>query len=275
MIGKSEMNKQQILDKTELFVLDMDGTFYLGDQILPGALDFLKAVEESGKRYLFFTNNSSKSPEKYIEKLAGMECQISRDQIMTSGDVTIQYLKEFYPGKRVYLMGTPALEESFCQEGICLVQEEADVVVIGFDTTLTYEKLERACTLIRNGAVFLATHLDINCPVENGFIPDCGAFCAAIQLSTGVKPKYLGKPFAETVDMVLERTGAAREKTAFVGDRLYTDVATGVKNKAMGFLVLTGETKLEDVETSDVKPDEIFQSIEEMGQILRGMGQSD
>lgn len=263
--------KEEILKQTELFVLDMDGTFYLGEGILPGALDFLKAVEKAGKRYLFFTNNSSKSPERYIEKLAGMGCGIRRDQIMTSGDVTIRYLNEYYPGKRVYLMGTPALEESFLEGGIRLVQEDAQVVVVAFDMTLTYEKLERACTQIRNGAVFLATHLDINCPVENGFIPDCGAFCAAISLSTGREPKYLGKPFAETVEMVLGHTGAAREKTAFVGDRLYTDVATGVKNGALGVLVLTGETKLEDVAGSEVKPDEIFASIGEMGQILSGI----
>lgn len=275
MNGKSRETimdrKEEILKQAELFVLDMDGTFYLGEGILPGALDFLKAVEKAGKRYLFFTNNSSKSPERYIEKLAGMGCRISRDQIMTSGDVTIRYLNEYYPGKRVYLMGTPALEESFLEGGIRLVQEDAQVVVVAFDMTLTYEKLERACTQIRNGAVFLATHLDINCPVEYGFIPDCGAFCAAISLSTGREPKYLGKPFAETVEMVLEHTGAAREKTAFVGDRLYTDVATGVKNGALGLLVLTGETKLEEVAGSEVKPDEIFASIGEMGQILSGI----
>ena len=137
-------------------------------------------------------------------------------------------------------------------------------MVIGFDTELTYEKLERACTFIRNGAVFLATHLDINCPVEGGFIPDCGAMCAAIALSTGVQPKYLGKPFKETVDMVLEHTGTEKEAVAFVGDRIYTDVATGVNNGAKGFLVLTGETKAEDVEKSSVKPDAVFESLGEM-----------
>ena len=138
------------------------------------------------------------------------------------------------------------------------------MVVIGFDTELTYEKLERACTYIRNGAVFLATHLDINCPVEGGFIPDCGAMCAAIALSTGVQPKYLGKPFEETVDMVLDHTGMEKEAVAFVGDRIYTDVATGVNNGAKGFLVLTGETKPEDVEKSSVKPDAVFDSLGEM-----------
>ena len=142
------------------------------------------------------------------------------------------------------------------------------MVVIGFDTTLTYEKLSKACTFIREGAVFLATHLDINCPTETGFIPDCGSFCAAISLSTGKQPKYLGKPFAETVEMVLDKTGYSAGEVAFVGDRLYTDVATGVKNGAAGILVLTGETHLEDVAASDVQPDAIFASLGEMGQAL-------
>lgn len=264
----SETEKRAFLEEIDLFVLDMDGTFYLGDIILEGSLDFLKKVEDAGKHYIFFTNNSSKSPENYIQKLAKMNCSIERNQIMTSGDVTIEFLKRNRTEKKVYLVGTPALEESFREAGISLVTENPDIVVIGFDTTLTYEKLERACTFIRNGAEFLATHLDINCPTEDGFIPDCGAMCALISLSTAKEPKYLGKPFKETMEMVLAKTGFEKERVAFVGDRLYTDVATGVKNGAKGILVLSGETKLEDIEKSDVKPDAVFDSIGEMANYL-------
>jgi HAD superfamily hydrolase (TIGR01450 family) len=155
-------------------------------------------------------------------------------------------------------MGTPDLEENFLENGIRLTKDMPDVVVVGFDMTLTYEKLERACTFIRNGAVFLATHLDINCPTKDGFIPDCGAICAAIALSTGKEPRYVGKPFKETVDMVLELTGARREQMSFIGDRLYTDVKTGVANGAHGILVLSGETKSSDLAGSDVVPDAVF-----------------
>ena len=182
--------------------------------------------------------------------------------------MTIRYLQTHYPDKTVYLVGTPPLVESFTEAGIRLVTEKPDIVVVGFDTTLTYEKLSNACTFIREGALFLATHLDINCPTETGFIPDCGSFCAAISLSTGKQPRYLGKPFAETVEMVLDKTGCAADEVAFVGDRLYTDVATGVKNGAAGILVLTGETHPEDVPASDVQPDAIFASLGEMGQQL-------
>ena len=267
------MEQSKLLEQIQLFVLDMDGTFYLGERILDGALDFVKRVEEVGKRFLFFTNNSSKSPDLYIEKLGRMGCNIDRSQIMTSGDVTIGYLKRNYRDKLIYLVGTPALEQNFLQAGIRLAGDseslQADVVVIGFDTTLTYDKLSRACSAIRNGAVFLATHLDINCPTEDGFIPDCGAICEAISLSTGKRPKFLGKPFPETLEMVLEATGQKAERTAFVGDRLYTDVACGVNNNALGILVLTGEAGLADVETSDVKPHGIFASLGEMAQYLK------
>ena len=265
------MDRKKLLEETELFVLDMDGTFYLDTQILDGSLEFLEQVKRLGKRFVFFTNNSSKSPKTYIDKLAGMNCHISREQIITSGDVMIRYLKEFYPGKKVYLVGTPDLEENFRENRILLTKEMPDVVVIGFDMTLTYEKLERACTYIRNGAVFLATHLDINCPTREGFIPDCGAMCAAISLSTGKQPKYVGKPFHETVDMVLKLTGAKREQVSFVGDRLYTDVKTGVGNGAHGILVLSGETKLEDLEKSDTVPDAVFDDLKEMGMIMKMM----
>lgn len=268
----TQERQRAVLRNTRLFVLDMDGTFYLGGQILPGAAEFLRAVQRAGKEFLFFTNNSSRAPADYLKKLAGMGCPIAREQLMTSGDVTIQYLKAHYPGKRVYVMGTPPLVESFAAAGIPLVENaQPDIVVVAFDTTLTYEKLTRACDYIRSGALFLATHLDINCPTETGFIPDCGSFCACISLSTGVQPKYLGKPFAETVEQVVARTGCPRSQIAFVGDRLYTDVATGVRNGAAGVLVLTGETQPADIPRSDVQPDAVFASLGEMGRLLDQM----
>ena len=260
--------KRSLLAGIKLFVLDMDGTFYLGEQILDGSLDFLNRVAASGRDFLFFTNNSSKSPELYIDKLGRMNCRIDRRRILTSGDVTIDYLQTRYPGKSVYLVGTPALEQSFREAGILLAQESPDIVVIGFDTTLTYHKLERACTFIRGGALFLATHRDINCPTEDGFIPDCGAMCRLIGCSTGREPYYLGKPGEETLEMILRQTGCRKEEVAFVGDRLYTDVAAGVKNGAKGILVLSGETKEEDLEKAEIQPDGVFRSLKEMAQYI-------
>ena len=256
------------LCEKQLFLLDMDGTLYLGDRLFPDCREFLDAIRDSGRRYLFVTNNSSRIPSFYQQKLERMGCLVTTREVITSGDVTINWLQATHPGKKVYLVGTPLLEQSFREGGIPLVEEAPDIVVVGFDTTLTYEKLEKACTFIRRGALFIATHLDINCPTEDGFIPDCGAMCALITKSTGVEPRYLGKPFAETVEMVLRITGAQRERVAFVGDRLYTDVATGVKNGAKGFLVLTGEATMADVETADVVPTCIYDSLFDISRYL-------
>ena len=263
------MNAENLpLKSKKLFVLDMDGTFYLGDRILEGSLDFIEKVRESGKEFMFFTNNASKTPEYYLDKLMRMGCDVSSKNIVTSGDVTIEYLLENYPLKRVYLVGTPLLEESFRKAGINLVREDADIVVVSFDLTLTYEKVSKACGFIRRGAVFIATHMDLNCPTEHGFIPDCGSICAMITASTGVKPRYLGKPFKETIDMIRRISGFKTDEIAIIGDRLYTDIAMGYKNGVTSILVLTGETKPEDVEKSDIKPDFIFPSLGCLAKVL-------
>ena len=235
-------------------VLDMDGTFYLGDRLLEGSLEFLIKSAEMGKEFLFFTNNSSKNRKVYLDKLAGMGCYIHENQLLTSGMVTIDYLKETLPNPKVYLLGTPALEQDFEANGIRLTESNPDAVVVGFDTTLTYEKLETACTLIRRGVPFLATHPDNNCPTEYGPIPDCGAMCAFITQSTNVLPKYLGKPYKETLDYITHHLGCTKEELIFVGDRLYTDIAIGANHGAASVLVLTGETQMEDLKDSDVQP---------------------
>lgn len=261
--------REQMLVDTDYFVLDMDGTFYCSDTIIEGSLEFLETLKQCGKQFIFFTNNSSKAPKEYMDKLAGMGCIIDRQQIMTSGDVAIQYLKSNYPGKTVFLMGTPELEADFIREGIPLTKDMPDIVLVAFDQTLTYERLERGCTYIREGALYLSTHPDINCPVQDGFIPDSGSICAAVSLSTGKQPKYLGKPYCETVDMIQERIHAPLDKLAFVGDRLYTDIAVGVNHGAKGFLVMSGETKEEDLAEATTKPDAVFRNLGEMGAILR------
>lgn len=263
-----EENRKQLLEETELFVLDMDGTVYFDETLIDGALDFLHILEEQKKQYLFFTNNSSRRPMEYVKRLRRLGCDVGRDKLMTSADVTVAYLKKFHPGAPVYLIGTPELVEDFREQGICVTEEEAPIVLVAFDKTLTYEKLEKGCSMIRNGAMFLSTHPDINCPVEGGFIPDCGAICAAISLSTGKTPKYLGKPYKETAQMIQEKTKVPMERVAFVGDRLYTDVATGVNHGGKGILVLSGETKRSDLDVSDIKPDGVFESLGEMAVYL-------
>ncbi len=252
------------LKNIKMFVLDMDGTIYLDSTPLPGAIEFCKELDRRGM-LMYFTNNASKDPQDYVDKLNSIGFPCSRHNIMTSGDVTTSYLNTYHKGESVYLVGTPELEKSFRCAGIPL-SDDAKIVVVSFDKTLTYAKLERACTLIRNGALFYSTHEDINCPTADGFIPDSGAICGAITLSTGVQPRYFGKPHAETVEMLEKVTGLTRDKICMVGDRLYTDIALGALNNMMSILVMSGETTKEMLENAPEgqRPDYVFGGISEI-----------
>lgn len=267
--GNAMMKKEEALNGVKLFVLDMDGTVYLGDNMIDGALDFIHDVDNSNDRdFIFFTNNASKVPAVYVEKLHRLGLDVTEDKIVTAGDVCAEFLKVNYPDAGIYLNGTPLLEDNWRQRGLKLVQENPDVAVQSFDTTLTYDKLDKICRYVREGVPFIATHMDTNCPTEYGFMPDCGAMCKLITESTGVEPRFLGKPWKETVDMITEITGYKTEEIAFVGDRLYTDVATGVNNGAKGFLVLTGEATMQTVADSGTVPTCIFESLGEMRKYL-------
>ena len=261
--------KDQALKDIKLFVLDMDGTVYLGENLIDGSLDFIhKVAADPNRDYIFFTNNASRVPKVYVDKLARMGLDVDESKIVTAGDVCAEFLKENYPGAKIYLNGTPLLEENWKEKGLNLVQDDPDVAVQSFDTTMSYEKMDKICEFVRNGVPFVSTHMDINCPTETGYMPDSGAMCSLITASTGVAPKFLGKPWKETVDMITAITGCPADKMGFVGDRLYTDVATGVNNGANGFLVLTGEADMQTVAESDVEPTCIYDSLYEMSQYL-------
>lgn len=261
-------NKKELLREVNLFVLDMDGTVYLGNRLIKGSDIFIQKIKDRDRDLIFFTNNASKTAKFYLEKLKQLGIYVDLKDIVTSGDVTIEYLKQYYPNKRVYLNGTPLLKKSFSENGICLVEEDPDIVIQSFDTTMTYEKIRKITNFVREGVPFISTHCDINCPTEDGYIPDSGAICSMITASTGVKPRYLGKPMKETVEMILQITNHHIDEIAFVGDRIYTDVATGVNNGAKGFLVLTGESDEQTVQTSKIQPTGIFKSLLEMSKYI-------
>ncbi|MGN1181162.1 MAG: HAD-IIA family hydrolase [Suilimivivens sp.] len=264
-IPEINKDKHEKLKEITCFALDMDGTIYLGEKWIDGAREFLDAVERAGKQYVFLTNNSSKAPENYVEKLARMGLSVDSTRIVTSGQATIDYLKRIYPGKRVFLLGNELLTREFKEEGIVLDDTDPEVVVTGFDTSLTYAKMCRVCDFVRSGLPYIATHPDYNCPTETGFIPDAGAIHAFIHASAFRYPDHvIGKPSGDIMDYLARRAGVTKEQTAMVGDRLYTDVAAGVNNGYTGILVLSGEATMQDVEESDVMPDLIFDSVKEM-----------
>ena len=262
------MNDAEIREKLQpvrCFLLDMDGTFYLGDQLIDGSLDFLEALRRTGRTARFLTNNSSRSASAYVRKLERMGVPEEYRDVISSAHAAAHYCLRRFPEGRCFLMGNPDLRGELEAMGLNIQDQNPDYVLLGFDTTLRYDRLCTACDLIRDGLPYIATHPDINCPTETGFIPDAGSFMALIEASTGRRPDIiLGKPYAGIVDEALERTGFGKKELAMVGDRLYTDVATGVNHGLTGILVLSGEATLADLETSDVKPDLVFGRLSDM-----------
>lgn len=256
------------LKQVNTFMLDLDGTVYLGNQLFPWTIPFLSKVKEQGKNYIFVTNNSSKQKTDYLKKLQAMGIDVEADQVFTSGEATRYYLKKNQFGKKIYLLGTPALEDEFQSDGFELTAENPDAVVLGFDMTLTYEKLRIACDLIRQGVPFIATHPDFNCPTPEGPIPDCGAMIALIKASTGVDPKVIGKPHPEMVEALCVKFGLEIDKVAMIGDRLYTDIAMGQQAGILSILVMSGETQAGDLEGSPFKPNLIAENLGEVAEWL-------
>lgn len=265
-------NTETLLQK-KLYIFDMDGTIYLGNRVFPFAVDFINRLRVNGRRILFFTNNASHTSDFYYAKLERLGFSPREGEIMTAGDVTAEFLLRHRNGKKVYLVGTEELAENYRARGIELASESdknCDIVVTSFDTGLTYEKMNTACRFVREGAEYLSTHPDFNCPTEDGFIPDSGAIAAFVTASTGVMPHYLGKPYRETVEMIMETSGLKASELCVFGDRLYTDIALGKRHGVTSVLVLTGETTREDVENVEEadRPDYVFPSLAEVDELL-------
>ncbi len=251
------------LQAIRCFLFDMDGTINLGQELIPGMEGFFDKLTAAGRRFYLVTNNSSQDHAHYVRKMNRMGVPVREQDVLISTDAMVHYLNGIRPGARLFVLGTPALKGLLRQAGFRLtttLEEGADVVVVGFDQTLTYETLTIACRLIDRGVPYVATHPDVRCPIEGGeFIPDTGAFLACIRTATGKEPQVItGKPYGYMVETVQERTGFAKNEIAMVGDRLTTDIAFGTDNGILSVLVLTGEATLADVGQSRVKPDIIL-----------------
>ena len=264
------------LREIQAFLLDMDGTVYLGDRLLPGSRSFFDLVREQGRRLMFVTNNNTRDRGEYSGKLRRLGIEASKEMIYTSGAATADYLTSRGGRPRVFVLGTPSFEREIADAGIEVVKGPSetpgavDYVVLGFDMTLTYEKLRIACRLIDLGARFVASHPDRVCPTPEGPIPDCGAMIALIQTATGVSPKIVGKPYPEMVQGALGRLGASGPRVAMVGDRLYTDMQMAHDAGVTSILVLCGEATLADLESCELEPDFVVESLQTIVDCLSG-----
>lgn len=243
------------------YLLDMDGTLYLGGKLIEGAAEAVEKMRARG-RVLFLTNNTSTSRAAYALRLSALGIPAAPADIYTAGNATADYIRENHRDARVYLLGTDALKTEFIESGVQLAENAPSLVVVGFDTTLTYEKLSKTCAFIRDGVPFIATHPDFNCPVLNGYIPDVGSFLALIEASTGRRPiAVCGKPNRAIADGVSRLCGARGKDVAMFGDRLYTDVRFAVENGFYSVLVLSGEATKEDLENSGMQVDRVVESV--------------
>lgn len=249
----------------ELFLFDLDGTIYIGDREIEGSFDAIRRLKKLGKRICFFTNNSSRAVEDYLVKLAKMGYQATEDEIYSSAQVTCEYISRNFPDKSAFVMGNEKLKSEFTRHGITLDENNADLLVLGFDTTLTYDRLYRFCIELAKGKYYIATHPDIVCPAEPAPMPDTGAIMLMIEASTGRKADLImGKPNKPAGDGVKNRFQLPSQKIAMVGDRLYTDVAFGNNNDFLSVLVLSGETDMEMAVKSDTKADVVFPTVSDL-----------
>lgn len=258
------------LQSAEIFLLDMDGTLYLGDEVFDGAVEFINILEETGRKYIYLTNNSSRAGVDYITRLNNLGFPCEAENVFTSGMATAMYIKEKFPDKGVYPVGTKRFMGELESYGIKFTEDDPVGVVVGFDTELNYEKLDKAVRFIRHGAAFIAANPDFVCPMPKGeVLPDCGSICALLTASTGIHPTYIGKPERRMIDIISEKTGIPNDKIAMVGDRLYTDIAAGINAGAVSVCVMSGETTDEMLKTSEIKPEYIFPSVVELGDYLK------
>jgi len=257
--------RHPLFSKTKYFIFDMDGTFYLGDRMVPGADAFARSLAAHGLDYRFFTNNSSNSEEVCMAKLAKMGFPVEPGRVVLSSDVAADYLNTHCPGARVYLLGNERLTADMERAGIRLVQEEPDLILLGFDTTLNYEKIVKAANWIAAGLPYYATHPDRNCPMAGCFWPDTGSMIALFEASARRRPVVLGKPMRTTVDYLTRLLRCAPEELAFVGDRLETDVAIAADHGIPSVLVLTGVTSRADYEAqTQVKAGLVVESLADL-----------
>ena len=255
----------EALRETEYFLLDMDGTLYIGDELIGNMPQTLSFLREKGKKIVYLTNNSSKDAEEYREKLGRLSLWGEGDIVYSSGEATAEYLLTNFPDKKVYLVGTDALKKEFSARGVLLVDEDPDICVLAYDTTLTYRKLCDLTRFLFGGAYYIATHPDVNCPAPGAFVPDVGSFIELIAASTGRRPDFIvGKPFTGMGENLERKFSAPKEKFMMAGDRMHTDIRFGNSCGFHSLLVLSGETTKETMGNYPDRPEFVLNDFNEV-----------
>ncbi len=269
--------KQKAIDQLKnkkLFLFDIDGTIAVGDTLYDGSALLLDYIEKIGGNAYYITNNSTRSGSDYVGKFRkSYGLTTTEDQFVTSGYMTLRFLLEHYHDRTIYVMGTVSFIEELQRNGLNITQEcrpDIACVVVAYDSELTYEKLcETSKVLLTMDVPFYATNPDLRCPIDFGFIPDCGAMCNLLTATTDKTPVYLGKPSRSVVDLCLELSGFTPEETLVVGDRLYTDIACGINGGVDTCVLFTGEAQKTDLQDTPYKPDYAFDTVMDLYKACR------
>jgi 4-nitrophenyl phosphatase len=258
----TDTDRTDLLRALEHLIIDMDGVLYRGDQALPGTSDFVGFLRKQGIGFVLATNNSTRTPEQFVDKLARMGVAVRADEVLTSAMATAGYLAGIAaPGARVFVVGQDGLWTALGEAGFSLVEQDAEFVVAGMDFTVCYERLAQATLQIRAGAKFIGTNPDLTFPSERGIVPGAGSLLAFLEAATGTKPVVIGKPETAMMEQALARMHAQPATTAILGDRLETDILAGRRAGLVTLLVLSGVTDGALLAASDIQPDQVFDDV--------------
>lgn len=263
-----------MLSTKKLFLFDIDGTIAVGNELYEGTRKLLAHIQNIGGKAYYITNNSTKSNEDYVTKFREIfDLESTINQFITSGYMTIRFLQEHFAGKKIFVLGTNSFVEELRKAGLIVttkVEPDIACALAAYDNELTYNKLVRMCEVLSTRELpFYATNPDLCCPVDFGFIPDCGSICKMLEDATGKVPIYLGKPSPTVVEACLADSGLTKEETLVIGDRLYTDIACGINAGVETCVVYTGEATPEEVASTTYKPNYTFENVKQLLEALQ------
>ena len=243
------------------YCLDLDGTVFRGNEVIPEAADFIARLQKKGIEPFYVTNNASMTQQQFSDKMKAFGISAPPERIMTSSIAAAKYIKRWYPGKRVYMIGSDGIEQALQSEGIERVQENADIVLMGIDRNINFEKLATACLEVRKGAVFLSTNRDLAFPSERGLLPGNGAFTKLVSSSTGIEPLFIGKPEKHMLEAIQHMYNFKTEEMVMIGDNYDTDIQVGIRFGVDTVHVNTGVTPMEDAVKKDIPPNFSFENL--------------
>jgi len=246
------------------YLIDLDGVIYRGNELLPGAKEFIAWLKANNKKFLFLTNNSFASETQVLEKLIGLCIVTDTSHLLSAGEAAVQNIARRFPGALVYLVGEQPLSDLLRQYQLQVADvdsHQADFVLVGLDRHFDYKKLTGAVLAVRASAHFIPINRDPLLPVEGGFLPGCGTMAAAIEAGCGVTPEVVGKPEPLLLQEAMRMLGSNPSETVMIGDSLAVDIQGGKAAGTHTLLVLSGNTSREDVAHSSIKPDYIYQDV--------------